>query len=43
MVFKIIISPRAQQELEDTIDYYLSYSTKASDNFIKQVEKAYNE
>lgn len=41
MVYKIIISPRAQKEIENAIDYYALYSTDAPVNFISAVKEVY--
>jgi toxin ParE1/3/4 len=42
MAYKIIVSPRAQKEIENAIDYYLLYSTDASIYFITILKDAYN-
>jgi toxin ParE1/3/4 len=42
MAYKIIISPRAQKEIENAIDYYALYSTNAPLNFIATLQKTYN-
>ena len=34
MTYKIIVSPRAQKEIEDAIDYYSLKSQKAPKTFI---------
>jgi len=41
MVYKIIVSPRAQREIENAIDYYALYSTDAPVHFIADLKKAY--
>ncbi len=41
MAFKIIVSPRAQSEIEDAAEYYAALSANASVNFIFSVENAY--
>jgi len=41
MAYKIIISPRAQKEIEEAIDYYLSYSKDAPKTFVTNLENAY--
>ena len=41
MAYKIIISPRAQKEIENAIDYYALYSIKAPENFIYSLEDTY--
>lgn len=42
MAYKIIVSPRAQKEIEVAIDYYLLYSVDASINFIAFLKDTYN-
>jgi len=41
MVYKIIVSPRAQKEIENAIDYYALYSADAPANFIIVLKEAY--
>jgi len=41
MVYKIIVSPRAQREIENAIDFYALYSTNAPVNFIAVLKEAY--
>lgn len=41
MVYKIIVSPRAQNEIIEAIDFYAIHSVDAPNNFIKQLQKAY--
>jgi plasmid stabilization system protein ParE len=41
MAYKILISPRAQNEIENAIDYYALYSTDAPLNFIAVLNEAY--
>ncbi len=41
MAYKIIISPRAQKEIEEVIDYYLLYSKNAPKIFVTNLENAY--
>ena len=41
MEYRIIISPRAQKEIENAIDYYASSSVDAPINFIVSLQKAY--
>lgn len=41
MGYKIIVSPRAQKEIENAIDYYTLNSTNASINFIIILKDAY--
>jgi toxin ParE1/3/4 len=42
MGYKVIVSPRAQIEIEDAIDYYSIYSKEAPQNFINFLKLAYN-
>lgn len=41
MAYSIIVSPRAQKEIEHAIDYYTLYSTNAPKKFIQSLAKAY--
>lgn len=41
MVYKISLSPRAQKEIENAIDYYALYSTDAPINFITELKESY--
>ena len=41
MAYKIIVSPRAQKEIENAIDYYLLNSVEAPKNFIKFLGSCY--
>ena len=41
MGYKLIVSPRAQKEIENAIDYYALYSTDAPANFVTQLKEAY--
>jgi toxin ParE1/3/4 len=41
MAYKIIISPRAQLEIEDAIDYYAIRSSDAPVDFISSLNEAY--
>ena len=41
MVYRIIVSPRAQKEIENAINFYAIYSIKAPKNFIESVKAAY--
>jgi hypothetical protein len=34
MAYSIIVSPRAQKEIENAIDYYALYSADAPENFV---------
>ena len=42
MAYKIIVSPRAQKEIENAIDYYALYSSDAPLNFITELKAVYN-
>ena len=41
MVYKIIVSPRAQDEIIKAIDFYATHSVDAPNNFILQLQKGY--
>lgn len=41
MVYKIIVSPRAQNEIIKAIDFYAIHSVDAPNNFILQLQKGY--
>ncbi len=41
MEYKVIVSPRAQIEIENAIDYYILQSDKASAKFISIIKQAY--
>jgi plasmid stabilization system protein ParE len=41
MAYKIIVSPRAQKEIENAIDYYALYSSDAPLTFISSLKGAY--
>jgi plasmid stabilization system protein ParE len=41
MAYKIIVSPRAQKEIENAIDYYALYSVDAPANFIVSLKETY--
>jgi hypothetical protein len=41
MDYKIIVSPKAQIEILNAINYYSKYSINAPKNFISQIEKSY--
>ena len=41
MIYKIIISPRAQKEIENAIDFYYEKSIDAPKLFIKSLKGAY--
>lgn len=40
MAYKIIVSQRAQKEIENAIDYYALYNTEAPLNFIAVLKEA---
>ncbi len=42
MAYRILISPRAQKEIENAIDYYALYSTDTPLNFITALKEAYD-
>ena len=42
MAYKIIVSPRAQKEIENAIDYYALHSVDAPLNFISALQETYN-
>ena len=42
MAYKIIVSPRVQQEIEDAIDYYSLYSDDAPEHFKSSLLDSYN-
>jgi len=41
MVYKIIVSPRAQNEIINAINFYALHSVNAPKNFIVQIQKGY--
>jgi len=41
MAYNIIVSPRTQKEIENAIEYYALYSTKAPLYFITALKEAY--
>ncbi len=41
MAYKIIVSPRAFNEIDQAIDYYALYSADAPVNFLKVLKSAY--
>ena len=41
MIYKIIVSPRAQKEIENAIDYYTLYSIDAPVHFVSSLKDAY--
>jgi len=42
MAYNIIVSPRAQKEIENAIEYYALYSIDAPKNFIAALKEAYS-
>jgi hypothetical protein len=34
MAYKLIVSPRAQKEIENAVDFYALYSSNAGQNFV---------
>ena len=42
MAYKIIVSPRAQQEIENAIDFYLLHSDNAPKHFKSSLLDSYN-
>ena len=42
MAYKVSVSPRAQKEIENAIDYYSLYSANAPINFITLLNDTYN-
>jgi len=42
MAYKIIVSPRAQKEIENAIDYYALYSSNAPKSFINLLKDTYH-
>lgn len=42
MAYNIIVSPRAQKEIVNAIDYYALYSVDAPVNFIASLKEAYS-
>jgi len=41
MVYKIIVSPRAQKEIENAIDYYALYNMEVPMHFISILKETY--
>ena len=41
MSYKIIVSPRAQNEIEDSIDFYYQRSRVSAENFISAISDTY--
>lgn len=42
MAYRIIVSSKAQKEIENAIDYYALYSSDAPRNFIKKLNETYD-
>jgi len=42
MAYSVIISLRAQKEIENAIDYYALYSVDAPENFVVILKETYN-
>ncbi len=42
MAYKILLSPRAQKEIENAIDYYALYSTKAPQKFVYALKDSFD-
>ncbi len=42
MAYKISISPRAQKEIENAIEYYALYSNDAPRKFVSALKETYN-
>lgn len=42
MAYKIFVSPRAQKEIENAIDYYALYSVDTPENFIAVLKEAFS-
>lgn len=42
MVYNIIVSPQAQKEIEDVIDFYSIHRLKAPSKFVEQLNQAYH-
>lgn len=41
MAYRIIVSPRAQNEIIEAIDFYSMHSVDAPNNFVLQLQKGY--
>jgi len=41
MIYKIIVSPRAQNEIEEALNYYMGRSNIAAKNFISTLAETY--
>jgi toxin ParE1/3/4 len=42
MVYSITVSPRAQKEIENAIDYYALYSDDAPEKFVQSLRAAFD-
>jgi len=42
MAYRIVVSPRAQKEIENAIDYYALYSEDAPQNFVVILKNTYD-
>jgi toxin ParE1/3/4 len=42
MAYRVIVSPRAQKEIENAIDYYALYSIDAPKHFVTTLKETYN-
>jgi len=42
MAYKIIVSPQAQKEIENAIDYYALYSSNAPQSFLNLLKDTYS-
>jgi hypothetical protein len=42
MAYSVIVSLRAQKEIENAIDYYALYSIDAPRNFVTNLKETYN-
>ena len=41
MAYKVVVSPRAQKEIENAVEYYALYSNMAPAKFIYSLQEAY--
>ncbi len=41
MIYKIIVSPRAQNEIENALNYYFDRNRSAANNFISTLNETY--
>lgn len=41
MAYNVIVSPRAQKEIENAVDYYVLYSEEAPGHFITSLKEAF--